>query len=137
MHQVERRMTGRVTGEQLQQVEERMGALKVGLAAQVQRAEESRSQIEFQRLWVEGKWEGLVTGECQSLWRVQMEGSIAKLNADADRLYQRGRTAGERLQQVAEQLQQVTAGVDESTKTLLEKGGSSRGGYATWKRDLT
>ena len=96
--------------EQVQQAEERMGALEAGLAAQVQRAEESRSQIESQRLWVEGKWEGLVTGECQSLWRVQTEGSIAKLNADAERLYHRGSTAGERLQQVA-------AGVDESTKT--------------------
>jgi len=100
---------------QVQRAEERMGALEAGLAAQVQRAEESRSQIESQRLWVEGKCEGLETVECQSMWRVQMEGSIAKLNADADRLYQRGRTAGERLQQVA-------AGVDESTKALLEKG---------------
>jgi hypothetical protein len=101
---------------QVQRAEERMGALEAGLAAQVQRAEESRSQIESQRLWVEGKCEGLGTVEGQPLWRVQMEGSIAKLNADAERLHQRGRTAGERLQQVA-------AGVDESTKTLLEKGG--------------
>ena len=44
-----------------------------------------------------------------------MEEGIAKLNADAERLYQRGRTAGERLQQMA-------ACVDESTKRLLEKG---------------
>ena len=44
-----------------------------------------------------------------------MEEGIAKLNADAERLYQRGRTLGERLQQVA-------AGVGESTKMLLEKG---------------
>jgi len=212
----------RAMAAQVQQAEERMGALEAGLAAQVHRAEESRSQIEFQRVWVEGELKGLVTGEqlqqveeqmvalvkqveaqqaelewqsrwgqkncvveerlnrrlrdvwsvgqvearmsaavkeqvsrleqegcvvvalvkqveerlrevqgkcegletidCQSLWRVQMEGSIEKLNADADRLYQRGRTAGERLQQVAEQLQQVAAGADESTKTLLEKG---------------
>ena len=98
------------------QVEERMGALEVGLAAQVQHAEESMPQIEFQRLWVEGELKGLVSvTSCGQLWHVQMEGSIAKLNADAERLYQRGRTAGERLQQVA-------AGVDESTNTLLEKG---------------
>ena len=107
---------------QVQQAEERVGALEVGLAAQVQRAEESMSQIESRRLWVEGKWKGLMTGECQQLWHVQIEDSIAKLNADAERLYQRGRTAGERLQQVAEQLKQVAAGVNESTKTLLEKG---------------
>ena len=54
VHQVEGRMKGLVTGEQLQQVEERMGALEVGLAAQVQRAEESMSEIKFQRVWVEG-----------------------------------------------------------------------------------
>ena len=32
-----------------------MGALEVGLAAQVQCAEESMSEIEFWRLWVEGE----------------------------------------------------------------------------------
>ena len=70
---------------QVQQAEERMGALEVGLAAQVQRAVESMSHIELQRAWVEGKWKGLVTGECGQLWRVQMEESIATLNADACR----------------------------------------------------
>ena len=46
---------------------------------------------------LEGELKGLVTGECEQLWHVQVEEGIAKLNADAERLYQRGRTAGERL----------------------------------------
>ena len=37
------------------QADERMGALEVGLAAQVQRAEESMSEIKLQRVWVEGE----------------------------------------------------------------------------------
>ena len=35
------------------------------------RAEESRSQIEFQRLWVEGELKGLVTGEQLRLQQVE------------------------------------------------------------------
>ena len=38
-------------------------------------------QVEVRQAELETK--GLETGGCQSLWRVQMEGSIAKLNADA------------------------------------------------------
>ena len=87
-------------------VRNRMGALEVGLAVQVQHAEESTAtvgqgearmvsameqencvvelqQVEERLREVQGKCEGLETVDCQSLWRVQMEGSIAKLNADA------------------------------------------------------
>ena len=62
---VEGEMEERAMAAQVQQAEERMGALEAGLAAQVQRAEESRSQTESQRLWVEGKWEGLWTQQLQ------------------------------------------------------------------------
>ena len=62
-----------------------MGALEVGLSAQVQRAEESMSEIKLQRVWVEGELkDGAMAGQVEKRIGVLEWGLAARVQRAAE-----------------------------------------------------